>query len=85
LEASGVDKEEFLKIVSQSKSDAEVEEWVKKHVHKTEKEIQAFNEKVLTRGRHSETFPTRKAEYGFNNRKDIQTFVDLIDADEGRL
>lgn len=88
LTTTGVNKDEFIEFVKNTQSDAEVEAWVLKNVKKSEEEIRAFNERVLTRGRDTETadrFAQRKAAAGFNNRKDIQTFVDLIDADEGRM
>jgi hypothetical protein len=88
LQASGVDQTQFIEMVNKSENDAQVETWVKQNIKKSEKEIQTFNELVLNRGRDDQTkdiFNQRKADAGLNNRKDIQTFVDLIEADEGRL
>jgi hypothetical protein len=90
LEASGVDKEAFIEMVRGAKNDAEVEQWVVKNVNnrKTPKEIEAFNQSVLQHGRQpelQERMRQRKAESGLSGRDDIQTFVDFIDADEGRL
>ncbi len=88
LEAAGVAKDPFINFVIHAKDDKEIEEWVKTHVHKTPKEIEAFNQKVLNRGRNddfSQRLVERKAESGLSHRNDIQCFVDYIDADEGRF
>jgi hypothetical protein len=88
LDASGVNKDSFVEFVKKAKNDSEVEQWVQSNVRKTSAEIEAFNQRVLNRGRNDDTsdrVKQRKAESGFADREDIQTFVDLIEADEGRL
>ena len=87
LEAGGVNKDEFLELVRKSKNDTEVVQWVNAYVQKSPQEIEAFNQRVLNRGRNDDATPRlvqRKKELGLD-RPEIQTFVDLIDADEGRL
>jgi len=89
LAASGVDKDEFIAAVRAAKDDAAVEQWLIANVnsHKTPQEIEAFNQKVLNHGRQpelQERLNARKAQSGLTHRHDIQTFVDYIDADEGR-
>ena len=88
LEASGVNKETFLEAVRAAKDDAAVEQWVRANIRKAPAEIEAFNRFVLDRGRSDEMsarLVERKKESGLEGRTDIQTFVDFIDADEGRL
>jgi len=87
LEASGANKDAFLEAVRRAKNDAEVAQWVRENVKKSPQEIEAFNTRVLTRGKNDETserLAQRKKEVGVD-RPEVQTFVDLIDADEGRL
>jgi hypothetical protein len=53
-----------------------------------EEEIEVWNEFMRKRGWNDEgsaTLVKRKAEGGFQDRDDIQTFFQFIDADEGRL
>lgn len=88
LEAAGVGKEVFLEAVRSAKDDAAVEQWVRANVRKTPAEIEAFNQFVLNRGRNDEAaarLAELKQKAGLADRADIQAFVDLIDADEGRL
>jgi gluconokinase len=89
LAAAGVDREEFLEVARRGASDAEIEQWVIASVNSrvTPEQIEAFNQRVLNRGRGDELaarLAQRKAESGLSQRDDIQTFVDYIDADEGR-
>jgi Domain of unknown function (DUF5069) len=74
--------------VKQGGTDEEILEWVFAHGHKPSgEEIEVWNEFMRKRGLHdsgSERLQMRKAESGFPERDDIQTFFDYIDADEGR-
>lgn len=88
LEAAGVSKETFLEAVRSAKDDAAVEKWIRANVRKTSAEVEAFNQFVLNRGRNDEAagrLAELKQKAGLSARADIQTFVDMIDADEGRL
>ena len=83
-----MNKEIFLEAVRAAKDDAAVEQWVRTNIRKAPAEIEAFNRFVLDRGRSDEMsarLVERKKESGLEGRTDIQTFVDFIDADEGRL
>lgn len=87
LEATGVAFEDFTQLVGKS-NDQQIEQWVKSNIQKSTQEMEAYNQKILNRGRNddiSERLKQRKQESGFEHRDDIQTFVDYIDADEGRL
>jgi hypothetical protein len=87
LETTGVKFDDFVQIVAKS-DDQQIEQWVKSNVKKSAQEVEAYNQKILNRGRNddvSERLKQRKKESGFENRDDIQTFVDYIDADEGRM
>ena len=84
-------KVSYPEVVEQTKkepSDEAVLEWCfSKGSRPTEKEIHIWNEFMRKRGWNdaaSERLKQRKAEGGFANRDDIQTFFDFIDADEER-
>ncbi len=86
LEASGVSKETFLDVVRKAKDDMEVEQWIKTHVKKSPAMIEAFNQKILHYGREGDVavrLQQRKKEAGLAHRTDIQTFIDLIEVEEG--
>ncbi len=89
LNAAGVDAARFIDVVKNSVTDGEVCDWVMKNVKKTDEEKAAHRDFVLNRGRNgdamSERLQQRKKEAGMENRDDIQTMVDFIDADEKRL
>ncbi len=87
LEGSGVDKDAFLEVVRRAKNDAEVEAWVRDHIRASPEKIEACNSRILNRGRNDDASPRLaeiKKERGLAGRDDIQTFVDLIEVDEGR-
>jgi hypothetical protein len=88
LAASGVDKDQFIALVLRS-TDEQIEQWIIANVNsrKSPEEIEAFNQKILNHGRQpefQELLRQRKEQSGLSHRDDIQTFVDYIDADEGR-
>lgn len=88
LEATGITLEQLSSVVLDAKDDASVEVWIKEHIKKSTQEMEAFNQFVLHRGKNdsgSEKLEQIKKENGLENRVDIQTFVQLIDFDEGRL
>jgi gluconokinase len=68
--------------------DEELLDWAFQEGHKpTDEEIEVWNEFMRKRGWNdeaSERLQSRLAEVGAGNRKDILTFFDFIDLDEGR-
>jgi gluconokinase len=74
--------------VKQGGSDEEILEWAFGQSRKPSgEEIEIWNEFMRKRGWNdpgSERLLLRKAESGFPERDDIQTFFDYIDMDEGR-
>ncbi len=84
----GVSYEELAAVVREGLSDEESLDWCFAHGRKpTENDIEIWNEFMRKRGWNdsgSEILATRKMESGFENRDDIQTMFDYIDADEGR-
>jgi hypothetical protein len=74
--------------VKQGGSDEEIAEWAFSQGRRpTAEEIEVWNEFMHKRGWNDEAssrLVQRKAESGFEDRTDIQTFFDYIDADEGR-
>jgi gluconokinase len=69
-------------------TDDQALEWCFEHGRKpNEMEIEVWNEFMRKRGWNdsgSEMLATRKKESGFENRDEIRTMFDYIDADEGR-
>lgn len=89
LEASGISHAQMLELVKASVTDGQVAEWIRQHVKADESAIAAFNAGVLgspaaDNAAYVARLKQRKEEAGFANRDDINTFVDFIDADEGR-
>jgi hypothetical protein len=74
--------------VKQGGTDEEILEWAFSQGFKpSEEQIEVWNEFMRKRGLidpGSERLQSRKAESGFPERDDIQTFFDYIDMDEGR-
>ena len=90
LKAAGLSADPFIELVKNSITDGEVCDWVRANVKKTDAEKSAFANFVLNRGRENdsairERLELRKKQAGVAHRADIQTFVDMIDADEGRI
>ena len=90
LKAAGVTAEQFIEVVKDSVTDGEVCDWVSKNVRKSDTEKTAFRDFVLNRGRDggeevAARLKLRKEAAGIAHRDEIQTFVDLIDADEKRI
>ncbi len=83
----GITGTEYLNVVKNAKSDAEIEAFVKPLVSKkTAQEIVAFNKQVLTTPASAESLAefnelrTRIAP----DRTDVTTWPDLLDLEEGR-
>jgi hypothetical protein len=88
LNATKVDLDKLAEFVTQGKNDEEVEAWMQANSNFTPEEIELFNASFLGLGRDTDSasaFARHKADAGLNHRKDVQTFVDMIDAYEGRL
>lgn len=69
-------------------NDEDILEWCHQRGRKpSDEDIEIWNEFMRKRGWNDEASPRlaqRKAESGFTDRDDIQTFFDYIDLDEGR-
>ncbi len=89
LTAAGVSAEAFIEVVKNSITDGQVADWVRTNIHKSDADKSALNHFILNRGTEggesTERLNMRKKQGGFENRHDIQTFVDYIDADEKRI
>ena len=85
----GVDYEALKAIVLGGSSDEEAYAWASKEGLERDKNEKAwFRSYLLNRGYRddmSEKLAMRIEESGFQDRNDIETFCDYIDADEGRL
>jgi hypothetical protein len=80
--------EEMVKVVKNSITDGEICDWVRVNVQKSEAERQAHREKMFrvpVRPDLKELFLREREELGLGYREDLKSFVDLIDADEGRI
>lgn len=79
---------DLVERVKKGGSDGELLEWCFSRGRKPgDDEIEIWNEFLRKRGWNdemSERLTVRKKEIGAENRNDIQTFFDFIDADEGR-
>ncbi len=88
LKMAGTTHEEMVKVVENSTTDGEVCDWVRVNVQKSETEKQAHREKMLripSRPDLKELFLRERGELGLAHREDLKSFIDLIDADEGRI
>jgi len=88
LKMAGRTHEEMVKVVENSITDGEVCDWVRVTVQKSETEKQAHREKMLripSRPDLKELFLREREELGLAHREDLKSFIDLIDADEGRM
>lgn len=89
LKAAGLAHEQFVEVVRNTITDGEVADWVAKHVRRTEADKAAhregmFNYPAPEDQAMQERLALRKKQSGLEHRTDIKTFVDYIDADEGR-
>ena len=84
----GVDYEELASRTLQGGSDEEILEWCfEKGRRPSEEEIEIWNAFIAKRGWRdagSEDLEAAKGRNGWDNRDDIQTWLDLHDAEEGR-
>lgn len=90
LEAAGVEAATFIEVVQKSLTDGEVADWVLKRVKRTAADKAAFRLAVLDYPKADDAamqarLKWRKEQAGLAPREDIRTFVDFIDADEGRI
>lgn len=89
LEAAGLKHEDFVQVVAGTITDGEVADWVLKNVKKSDAEKAALREGMFNYPKPGDTameerLRLRKEQSGLSHRDDIRTFVDYIDADEGR-
>lgn len=84
----GVNYEELAREVGSTLSDEEAWNWACHHGKSpTEEQVEVWNGFMTRRGWNDdlvEILNRRKKEGGFENRDEIQTMFDYIDADEGR-
>ena len=89
LEAAGVSADAIIAVVKDSITDGQVCDWVQQNVHKTPEEKAAFRERLFHHGHQNDEqikarLKLRKEQMGLAGREDVQSFVDIIDADEKR-
>lgn len=89
LKAAGLSHEEFVEIVRANITDDEVADWVSSHVIADSDAKRAHAEAMLALPRADDPAMCARLEHskqqnGFGHRDDIRSFVDLIEADEGR-
>jgi gluconokinase len=84
-----VDYDQLVRRIKEGGTDEEILEWcLASGRQPSEDDIYVWNEFMRKRGWNdevSEIVERRKAEAGMNDRSDIQTSFQFIDADEGRL
>jgi len=88
FEVTGVDPAVFAAVVKNSITDGEVAEWVRVNVKNSDAEKASHRDRMLLTGTVGDDviarLKQRKSEANLSHRNDIKTFVDFIDADEGR-
>lgn len=90
LQAAGINHEQMVEQVKGSISDGQVAQWVRQNAKADKQVVAAFNQAVLSfpsadDAEYVARLQQRKAEAGLEKRDDIRTFVDFIDAEEGRI
>jgi gluconokinase len=89
LKFLGIDYGELVERVNNGGSDEEILKWsLERGREPSEREIQVWNEfmrKVGWNDEVNETLKRRKKEGGLEDRSDIETMFQFIDADEGRI
>lgn len=83
----GIDHEEYLNVVKNAKSDAEIEAYAKQFVdRKSPAEIEQWNQAWLTRKPegHSLEYFLQLREQVASDRTDVTSWPDLLDLDEHR-
>lgn len=84
-----VDYDELARRTLEGGSDGEILEWCFNHGRKPiAEEIVVWNQFIIKRGWRDESsgeLQATKEQLGWGSRDDIQTWVDLHDADEGRV
>lgn len=87
LDFLGITPHEYLNMVKNAKSDAEIEAFVKPYASKkTDQEIASFNKHWITTPPHGESlvhFNQLRARIA-PDRTDVTTWPDLLDLEEGR-
>ncbi|MEY2491638.1 MAG: hypothetical protein QOH24_589 [Verrucomicrobiota bacterium] len=85
----GIDYGELVERVNNSGTDEEILKWcLERGREPSEREIHVWNEfmrKVGWNDEVNETLKRRKKEGGLEDRSDIETMFQFIDADEGRI
>lgn len=89
LVAAGLSAEQFIEVVRNTSTDGEICDWVRKNAGGTTESRSAFLKHALNHGTEEDPslrarLKMRKEQAGLAHRDDIRTFVDFIDADEGR-
>ena len=90
LETAGVDATQFIEVVRSTVTDGEVCDWVLKNVKKPDAVKAAHREAMLSYPKAGDAemearLKMRKEQAGLQDRDDIKTFIDFIDADEKRI
>ena len=90
LAAAGLSHEQFVEVVKSTITDAEVCDWVRQNVKKSDAEKRAHADAMANYPKPGdaameERLKQRKEGAGLAHRHDLKTFVDFIDADEKRL
>jgi hypothetical protein len=88
--AAGVTHEQMLDVVKNSITDGQVCDWVRRNTRSSQAAKDAHREDMLSRPKPGDEaaiarLKMRKEQAGIENRDDIKTFVDMIDADEKRI
>lgn len=90
LKAAGLNHESFIEAVQGSLCDGQVADWVAKNVKASADDKRAHAAGMLEYPKAgdqamNDRLVQRKQQAGLPHRSEITTFIDFIDADEGRI
>ena len=90
LKAAGLNHESFIEIVQVSLCDGQVADWVASNIRASSDDKRSHAATMLDYPKAGDQVMTdrliqRKEQAGLSHRSEITTFIDFIDADEGRI
>lgn len=90
LKAAGLNHESFIETVKGSLCDGQVADWVAKNVKASADDKRSHATGMLEYPKAgdqamNDRLVQRKEQAGLSHRSEITTFIDFIDADEGRI
>lgn len=90
LKAAGLNHESFIEVVRVSLCDGQIADWVASNIQASSDAKRSHVTSMLDYPKEEDQAMTsrliqRKEQAGLSHRSEITTFIDFIDADEGRI